>query len=117
MRQAPRPTALAPEPTVDLQIGFNAMTLVGYWHSDRLGGADTPRRTMALRGELISQIVAMFPAEVLSGPDSIGALNCLRFSLADSPACLPAEARLNKINHHSCCRGIEASRAFRCDIF
>jgi len=42
----------------------NAYKLIGYGHPDRLGGADTRRRTMALREELISQIVAMFPYEV-----------------------------------------------------
>jgi hypothetical protein len=42
----------------------NAYKLIGYGHSDRPGGADTRRRTMALREELISQIVAMFPNDV-----------------------------------------------------
>jgi len=38
--------------------------LIGYGHSYRLGGPDTRLRTMALRKELISQIVAMFPNDV-----------------------------------------------------
>ena len=42
----------------------NAYKLVGYDYSYRLGGADTRRRTMALREELISQIAAMFPNDV-----------------------------------------------------
>jgi hypothetical protein len=42
----------------------NAYRLIGYGHSDRLGGADTRRRNMALREELISRIVAMFPNDV-----------------------------------------------------
>jgi hypothetical protein len=42
----------------------NAYKLIGYGHSDRLGGADTRRRTMALREELISQIVTLFPNDV-----------------------------------------------------
>ncbi|MFI5450272.1 MAG: recombinase family protein [Candidatus Bathyarchaeia archaeon] len=42
----------------------NAYKLIGYDHSDRLGGPDTRRRTMAIREELISQIVAMFPYDV-----------------------------------------------------
>jgi DNA invertase Pin-like site-specific DNA recombinase len=42
----------------------NAYKLIGYAHPVRLGGADTRRRTMALREELISQIVAMFPNDV-----------------------------------------------------
>jgi hypothetical protein len=42
----------------------NAYRLIGYSHSDRLGGADTRRRTMALREEFISQIAAMFPNDV-----------------------------------------------------
>jgi DNA invertase Pin-like site-specific DNA recombinase len=42
----------------------NAYKLIGYGHSDRLGGADSRRRTMALREGLIAQIVAMFPDEV-----------------------------------------------------
>jgi DNA invertase Pin-like site-specific DNA recombinase len=42
----------------------NAYRLIGYGHPDRLGGADTRRRTMALHKELISQIVAMFPNDV-----------------------------------------------------
>jgi hypothetical protein len=43
----------------------NAYKLVGYAHADRLGGADTRLRTIALREELISQIATMFPNEVL----------------------------------------------------
>jgi DNA invertase Pin-like site-specific DNA recombinase len=42
----------------------NAYKLIGYRHADRLGGADTRLRTMALRKELISQIAAMFPNDV-----------------------------------------------------
>jgi hypothetical protein len=42
----------------------NAYKLIGYAHSDRLGGPDTRRRTMAVRDELISQVVAMFPNDV-----------------------------------------------------
>jgi DNA invertase Pin-like site-specific DNA recombinase len=42
-----------------------AYHLIGYDHSDRLGGADTRHCTMALREELISRIVAMFPTEVV----------------------------------------------------
>jgi DNA invertase Pin-like site-specific DNA recombinase len=42
----------------------NAYKLVGYAHADRLGGADTRLRTIALREELISQIATMFPNEV-----------------------------------------------------
>ncbi len=41
-----------------------AYRLIGYNHSDRLGGADTRLRTMALRQELISQIARMFPNDV-----------------------------------------------------
>ena len=42
----------------------NAYRLIGYDHPERLGGADTRLRTMALREELISQIVATFPNDV-----------------------------------------------------
>jgi len=42
----------------------NAYRLIEYGHPDRLGGADTRFRTMGLRKELISQIVAMFPNDV-----------------------------------------------------
>jgi len=42
----------------------NAYKLIGYDHPERLGGADTRRRTMALRKELICQVVAMFPNDV-----------------------------------------------------
>jgi DNA invertase Pin-like site-specific DNA recombinase len=42
----------------------NAYRLIGYGHPDRLVGADTRLRTMALRKELISQIVAMYPNDV-----------------------------------------------------
>ena len=42
----------------------NAYKLVGYSHSDRLGGVESRRRTMALHEELISQIHAMFPNDV-----------------------------------------------------
>jgi DNA invertase Pin-like site-specific DNA recombinase len=42
----------------------NAYKLVGYTYPDRVGGADTRLRTMALREELISQIAAMFPNDV-----------------------------------------------------
>jgi DNA invertase Pin-like site-specific DNA recombinase len=42
----------------------NAYRLMGYGHPDWLRGPDTRLRTMALRKELISQIVAMFPNDV-----------------------------------------------------
>jgi hypothetical protein len=42
----------------------NAYKLVGYAHSERLGGIDTRRRTMALHEQLVSQIAAMFPKDV-----------------------------------------------------
>ncbi len=42
----------------------NAYKLIGYDYPDLLGGTDTRSRTMAVRGELISQIAARFPNEV-----------------------------------------------------
>ena len=42
----------------------NAYKLIGYGYPVRFDAADTRRRTMALREELISQIVAMFPNDV-----------------------------------------------------
>lgn len=42
----------------------NAYKLVGYDHPEWLSRADTRRRTMALREELIRQIAKMFPNEV-----------------------------------------------------
>jgi len=42
----------------------NAYRLIGYGYPNRHGAADTRLRTMALRKELISQIVAMFPNDV-----------------------------------------------------
>jgi DNA invertase Pin-like site-specific DNA recombinase len=42
----------------------NAYKLIGYNRLDRLGGPDTRRQTMALRKELLSQIVGMFPNDV-----------------------------------------------------
>jgi hypothetical protein len=42
----------------------NAYRLVGYTYPDRLDGADTRLRTMALREELISKIAGMFPNDI-----------------------------------------------------
>jgi DNA invertase Pin-like site-specific DNA recombinase len=42
----------------------NAYKLVGYGNANRLRGADSRRRTMALREELISRIAGMFPDDV-----------------------------------------------------
>ena len=59
------PDVMAPG-TYSKQFGSlrNAYKLIGYGHTDRLGGADTRLRTVALRKELISQIATMFPSDV-----------------------------------------------------
>jgi len=42
----------------------NAYKLIGYGHTDRLGGPETRRKTTGLREELIIQIAKMFPKDV-----------------------------------------------------
>jgi len=59
------PDLMAPG-TYSIRFGSlrNAYKLIGYGHSNRLGGVELRHRTMALREELISQIAAMFPNDV-----------------------------------------------------